>query len=95
VTTRYVLNYHAVDDFLPLARQYGAAHVSRLRQFHAAGTLLMVGTLREPMNGDALGLFTTRKAAEDFVSGDPFVLNGVVARWTVRPWDDILSESEE
>jgi uncharacterized protein YciI len=39
---------------------------------------------------DALGLFTTREAAEDFVSGDPFVLNGVVASWTVRPWEDIL-----
>jgi uncharacterized protein len=92
VTMRYVLNYRAVEDFMPLAREHGASHVARLRQFHSAGTLLMVGTLREPMNGDALGVFTTREAAEDFVSSDPFVLNGVVESWSVRPWEDILSE---
>jgi uncharacterized protein len=52
--------------------------------------LLMVGTMDEPVNGDAMGIFTTREAAEEFVAGDPFVLNGVVANWTVRPWNEVL-----
>jgi len=50
----------------------------------------MAGPLGEPMNGDAIGLFTTREAAEEFVAGDPFVLNGVVARWTIRPWTGLI-----
>ncbi|MFD2094186.1 YciI family protein [Blastococcus deserti] len=48
---------------------------------------------REPMNGDAMGIFTSREAAEEFVAGDPFVVNGVVASWSVRPWNEILQSS--
>ena len=87
---KYVMTYRAVEDFRPLAQQHGAAHVARLHEFHDRGVLLMVGTFDEPMNGEAMGVFTTREAAEEFIAGDPFVLNGVVARWTVRPWDEML-----
>jgi uncharacterized protein YciI len=87
---KYVLSYRSVDDFLPLARQHGAAHLARLRAFHARGLLLMVGPLDDPPTGDAMGVFTTREAAEEFISGDPFVENGVVATWTIRPWNEIL-----
>jgi uncharacterized protein len=87
---RYVLTYRAVEGFLPLARQHGAAHVARLHEFHDRGVLLLVGTFDEPMNGDAMGVFTTREAAEEFVAGDPFVVHGVVASWAVRPWNEVL-----
>ncbi len=87
---KYVMTYRAVEDFLPLAQQHGAAHVDRLHEFHDRGVLLMVGTFDEPMNGEAMGVFTTREAAEEFIAGDPFVLNGVVASWTVRPWNEVL-----
>jgi uncharacterized protein len=88
---KYVMRYRAVEDFLPLAQQHGAAHVARLHEFHDRGLLLMVGTFDEPMNGDAMGVFTTREAAEEFVAGDPFVVHGVVAEWTVRPWNEVLT----
>ena len=87
---KYVMTYRAVEDFLPLAQQHGPAHVARLQEFSARGVLLMVGTFDEPMNGDAMGVFTTREAAEEFIAGDPFVVNGVVASWTVRPWNEVL-----
>ena len=87
---KYVMTYRAVEDFLPLAQQHAAAHVARLHEFHGRGVLLMVGTFEEPMNGESMGVFTTRQAAEEFVAGDPFVLNGVVASWTVRPWNEVL-----
>ena len=89
--TTYLMSYQSVEDFLPLALKHGAAHRERLRLFHSRGTLLMAGPLDEPMNGDAIGLFTTGQAAEEFVAGDPFVVNGVVARWTIRRWTDFLS----
>ena len=87
---KYVMTYRAVEDFLPLARENGAAHVARLHEFHDRGVLLMVGTLEEPMNGDAMGVFTTREAAEEFIAGDPFVQGGVVASHSVRPWNEVL-----
>ena len=87
---KHVLRYTAVEDFMPLAMANGAAHVARLHEFQGRGVLLMAGTMQEPMNGDALAIFTTREAAEEFVDGDPFVLNGVVSTWQIRPWDEVL-----
>jgi uncharacterized protein len=89
---KYVMTYRAVEDFLPLARENGAAHVARLHEFRDRGVLLMVGTFDKPMNGDAMGIFTSREAAEEFIAGDPFVRKGVVASWTVRPWNEVLHE---
>ena len=31
------------------------------------------------------------EAAEEFAQGDPFVLHGVVARWHVREWNEVLA----
>ena len=87
---KYVMTYQAVEDFLPLAQQHYPAHAERVQQFAGRGELLMVGTFDEPMDGTAMGVFTTREAAEEFIAGDPFVRNGVVASWTVRPWDEVL-----
>ncbi len=91
VGMKHVLRYTAVEDFMPLAMANGVAHVARLHEFHDRGVLLMAGTMQEPMNGEALAIFTTREAAEEFVAGDPFVLNGVVATWHIRPWDEALA----
>jgi uncharacterized protein YciI len=89
-SVKYVLTYRAVEDFLPLAQQHHPAHAARVREFADRGVLLMVGTFDEPMNGEAMGVFTTREAAEEFVAGDPFVRHGVVASWAVRPWNEVL-----
>ena len=87
---KYLMTYAAGPDFRALAREHGAAHRARLQEFHARGELLMAGPLDEPPSGDAIGIFTTREAAEEFVAGDPFVVHGVVATWTVRPWHEVL-----
>jgi uncharacterized protein YciI len=87
---KYLVTYRAVDDFLPLAQANYAAHRARLDEFASRGVLLMAGPLGEPSNGDALSVFTTREAAEEFAAGDPFVLDGVVAEWSIRPWNEVL-----
>ncbi len=87
---KYVMTYRAVEDFLPLAQRNYPGHSARVDEFARRGDLLMVGTFDEPMNGEAMGVFTTREAAEEFIGGDPFVLNGVVASWAVRPWNEVL-----
>ena len=87
---RYVLTYHSVPGFEPLAQLHFPAHRARLEEFHARGNLLLIGVLEEPVNGDAMAVFASRAAAEEFMAGDPFVLNKVVASWTIRPWREIL-----
>ena len=86
---KYLLTYRAEGDFLPLARAHRDAHVARMQEFVERGELLMAGPLQEPMNGDALSVFTTREAAFAFAETDPFVVHGVVSSWDVRPWSEM------
>jgi uncharacterized protein YciI len=88
---KYVVTYRAVDDFQPLAREHFPTHQARFQAFAERGDLLMIGPLAEPPNGDAMAVFTTRAAAEEFVAGDPFVLSGIVAEWSVRAWNEVLT----
>jgi uncharacterized protein YciI len=39
----------------------------------------------------AMAVFTNREAAEEFIAGDPFVVNGVVAKWSLREWNEVLA----
>jgi hypothetical protein len=38
----------------------------------------MIERFAEAREDSAMGIFTTREAAEEFVGGDPFILHGVV-----------------
>jgi uncharacterized protein YciI len=38
-----------------------------------------------------MAVFRTREGAEEFVAGDPFVINGVVRRWELREWNEALA----
>ncbi|GLZ55283.1 YciI family protein [Actinomycetospora sp. NBRC 106378] len=91
--TRWVSTYRAVPDFLPLAREHGPAHAARLRDFRARGLVLMAGPMTDPFDGDAMAVFVSREAAEEFIAGDPFVTSGAVAEWSVRGWAEALGTS--
>ena len=45
----------------------------------------MGGAFNDPVDGAAV-IFTTKEAAEDFVSNDPYVANGVVTSHGIREW---------
>lgn len=62
------------------------AHRARLEEFHARGVLLSAGPLGNPPEG-AMGIFTTREAAEEFIKGDPFVTHGLVSSWRLVEWN--------
>ena len=50
----------------------------------------MIGPFANALEDGAMGIFTTREAAEEFVRGDPFVLHGVVRNWAIREWNEAL-----
>jgi uncharacterized protein YciI len=51
----------------------------------------MIGTFANPQEEGSMGIFTTREAAEEFVKGDPFVLNGVVKKHMIREWNEAIA----
>jgi uncharacterized protein YciI len=88
---KYVLLYESADDVASRAPAQFPAHKARLDEFHARGDLLMVGTFGDPQTQGSMAIFRTREAAEEFAREDPFVLNGVVARYEIRDWDEVLT----
>jgi hypothetical protein len=89
---KYVLLYESAENVAAKAPAHYPAHRARLNDFHARGTLLMIGTFGNPQEEGSMAVFTTREAAEEFAGGDPFVLNGVVRDWHIRAWNEILAK---
>ncbi|HYH06513.1 MAG TPA: YciI family protein [Thermoanaerobaculia bacterium] len=87
---KFVMFYELAADGMSKVMEHYEAHGARLHEFHSRGVLLMAGPLGNPPEG-ALAIFTTREAAEEFVAGDPFVTNGVVAKSRVVEWQEALA----
>jgi uncharacterized protein len=87
---KYVVFYESADDVANRAPAHFPAHRQRLAEFHGRGEILMVGTFADPQSQGSMAIFPTREAAESFVSGDPFVLHGVVKSQEIREWNEIL-----
>jgi uncharacterized protein YciI len=82
---RIVSFYEMTPGALPKVMEHFPAHRARLEEFHARGLLIAAGPLGNPPEG-AMGIFTTREGAEEFIEGDPFVVNGLVSSWRLVEW---------
>jgi uncharacterized protein YciI len=84
-----VMFYGPADD-MARAMEVFPDHRAWYQKFHERGLLVMIGAFADAGTPAAMAVFTTRAAAEEFVSGDPFVRNGVVRDWTIREWNEVL-----
>jgi uncharacterized protein YciI len=62
-------------------------HKTLVDQFIARGDVIGIGPFDNRGN---MAIFRTREAAEAFVRQDPFVLEGLVASYSIREWNDSL-----
>jgi uncharacterized protein YciI len=87
----FALFYEVVDDFVNRRTPYREEHLKLARDAHARGDLVFAGALAEPTDG-ALLVFRGEQpgAAESFARHDPYVTNGLVLRWYVRPWTVVV-----
>jgi uncharacterized protein len=83
----YALVYDTVEDMIARRAAFREEHLRLIREAHERGELFMAGALGDPPNG-ALLVFRAEspEAAEEFARRDPYVINGLIPRWTVRPW---------
>jgi uncharacterized protein YciI len=87
----YALFYEAVDDFIARRGAFRDEHLRQAREAHARGELVLAGALADPANG-ALLVFQGESpaAAEAFARQDPYVTNGLITGWKVRPWTVVV-----
>lgn len=87
----YLLIYDVVPDYLERRGTYRDEHLALAWKAHEEGHLLLGGALAEPVDSAVL-LFQgdSSAAAEAFARADPYVRNGLVAQWRVRPWTTVV-----
>ena len=87
----YALFYEVVDRFTERRASFRAEHLERVRDAHSGGSLVLAGALGDPPDG-ALLVFraSSPEVVEDFARKDPYVVQGVVTSWSVRPWNVVV-----
>ncbi len=87
----YLLIYEVAPDYLARRAEFRAEHLKLAWRAHDRGELLLGGALGDPVES-AILLFQgdSPAAAEDFARGDPYVTNGLVARWRIAPWATVV-----
>jgi hypothetical protein len=87
----YLLFYDYVDNAVDRRAPFREEHLRLAREALERGELLLGGAFAEPVDGAAL-LFRADdpSVVEAFVGRDPYVANGVVTRWRIRPWTVVV-----
>jgi uncharacterized protein YciI len=87
----FLLEYELAPDYLERRGQFRNEHLALAWAAEARGELVLAGALADPVDR-AVFLFRAGSAApaEAFVREDPYVANGLVLRWRVRPWTTVV-----
>jgi uncharacterized protein YciI len=87
----YLLFYHVVDDYVARRAQFRDDHLRLARAAHERGELILGGALADPADAALLVFRAADKSVvEDFVQADPYVINGLVKKWEIRPWTVVI-----
>ena len=88
----FALTYEVVDDFVNRRMPFRPAHIKEVRDAHARGELVMAGALAEPAGALLVFRAADRTTAENFAKADPYVTEGLVTSWRVRPWTVVVGQ---
>jgi uncharacterized protein YciI len=89
----YLLFYDVGGDYVKRRAALRSSHLEKAWKAHERGELVLGGALADPVDGAVL-LFKgdSPEVAEAFARTDPYVTNGLVARWRVREWTTVVGE---
>ena len=89
--THLLLEYTLADDYLERRTPLREEHLALARAAHERGDLLLAGALAEPADRAVLVWATAdRSVVTAFAEQDPYVREGLVTSWTVRPWTVVV-----
>jgi len=89
----YLLIYNLAPDYLERRGEFRDDHLKMAWDANENGTLVLGGALQDPAD-QAYLLFEddSPEAAEEFAKNDPYVKNGIVESWDIRPWMTVVGE---
>jgi uncharacterized protein YciI len=91
----YALFYDVVDNFAERRMPFREIHLGMVKEAHNKGEVVMAGALGNPPER-AMIIFRVAdiSTVENFARTDPYVLNGVVKRWEVKPWNVVIGAAQ-
>ena len=90
----YILFYEAIEDYVEKRAPYREEHLRYAKEAYERGALVMGGALADPADGAVLVFKGEGPAvAEKFAQNDPYVRNGLIREWRVRPWTVVIGGS--
>ncbi|MGK7389142.1 MAG: YciI-like protein [Candidatus Cyclobacteriaceae bacterium M2_1C_046] len=87
----YILFYKTVEDYIERRAQYREEHLKLAQDALQNGSMVMAGALADPADGAVL-IFKgdSPDVAKSFALNDPYVKNGLISDWYVRPWTVVI-----
>ena len=91
----YALLYETVDDYVARRAEFREMHLLLARAVRERGELLLAGAFDDPVDRALLVFRVDDKSkVEEFVRKDPYVVNGLVKKWEVRPWKVVVGNEQ-
>ncbi|QIK78602.1 YciI family protein [Sphingomonas piscis] len=89
----FILFYTLSADYLERRAEFRTEHLRLAWEAQERGDIVLAGALSDPADTAVL-LFKGEdgRAAEAFARSDPYVTNGLVERWEVRPWTTVIGD---
>ena len=87
----HILFYKTIENYVEKRVPYREEHLAYAKAAHKRGTLVMAGALGNPVDGAVL-VFKGEEptVAEEFAQNDPYMKNGLIIEWEVRPWTVVI-----
>lgn len=87
----FLLFYDYAENAVERRAPFRDAHLALAGEWIERGELLLGGAFADPVDGAVL-VFKAKDRAEveAFVARDPYVANGVVTAWRIRPWTVVV-----
>ena len=83
----YITDQQKIESIRPTHREY-------LRSLIAKGQLAISGPFTDTPGALIVYEANSAEEAEAILKGDPFHAGGVFVRWTIRPWNPVMANSE-
>lgn len=84
-----VVIYELGTEPMEKIREAFPRHKLLVDSFAKLGKVIAIGTFANVADG-AMGIFRDKECAEDFIKQDPFVLENLIGKVTIREWNEIL-----
>ena len=89
----YALIYEAADDYVARRPDFREQHLRLANAARERGELVLAGAFADPVNRALIVFHVDDKSkVEKFARKDPYVVNGLVKKWEVRPWNVVVGQ---